>query len=132
MLEVLKLLPEIVYYVSLAWFLISEMVGAIIVVLILAILYELLKTFRELLMYYDLQRIQRKLPVYRRSESREKLMMNDTETNISLWVENIHFIGLDSQECNTSHASMKFSKNLINNFLYIFSFQLWLHLARDS
>ena len=62
----------------------SELVGAIIVVLILAILYELLKTGRELLMYYDLQRIQRKLPVYRRSESRENLMMNDTETDISL------------------------------------------------
>ena len=56
---------------------ISELVGAIIVVLIFAILYELLKTARELLMYYDLQRIQRKLPVYQRVESREKFMMND-------------------------------------------------------
>ena len=57
----------------------SELVGAIIVVLIFAILYELLKTARELLMYYDLQRIQRELPGYRRVESREKLMMDDND-----------------------------------------------------
>ncbi len=49
-------------------------------VLIFAIFYEFLKTARELLMYYDLQRIQRKLPVYRRVESQEKLMMNDSDT----------------------------------------------------
>lgn len=59
---------------------ISELVGAIIAVLIFAIFYELLKTARELLMYYDLQRIQRKLPPYRRVESREKLMMDDNDT----------------------------------------------------
>lgn len=48
--------------------------------LVFAILYELLKTARELLMYYDLQRIQQTLPVYRRIESREKLMMDENET----------------------------------------------------
>ena len=59
---------------------ISELVGAIIVVLIFAILYELLKTARELLMYYDLQQIQRKLPPYQRVECREKLIMDDNDT----------------------------------------------------
>lgn len=57
----------------------SELVGAIIIVLIFAILYELLKTARELIMYYDLQRIQRKMPVYQRVDSKENLMMNDSD-----------------------------------------------------
>ena len=59
----------------------SELVGAIIVVVIFAIFYELLKTVRELLMYFDLKRIQKNLVTHRRlnrSDSKEGLIMNDS------------------------------------------------------
>lgn len=57
-----------------------ELVGAIIVVMVFAILYELLKTVRELLMYFDLKRIDKKMRILRRissSSSRENLVTDD-------------------------------------------------------
>lgn len=62
----------------------AELVGAIIVVLIAAILYEFLKTVRELLMYYDLRRIQQSFAKQRRMRSISKENLIKIDDPVSL------------------------------------------------
>ena len=59
----------------------AELVAGVIVVVLFAILYELLKTIRELLMYFDLKRINKNMRVLRKSSfnsSKENIMVEDT------------------------------------------------------
>lgn len=62
----------------------ADLVAAVIVVVLFAILYELLKTIRELLMYFDLKRINKNMRVLRKSSfinsSTENIMAEDTTT----------------------------------------------------